>query len=589
VPSNNSSGVDVTVNEVADLTVSVGVSTTTPLGLTVNFAAFVENQGPGQAQDVAATVLIPYGYEVKLASSTDGTVSVSGGTITVTVPSIDAGNTVTINGTLQAQVVAPSTITASASSIIGDPNASNNSSSVTLTAVPDVIPNRSNDFSAALPPSDIIPLGFGTGSTDFFYDEASGAYVASIQPAANIYNGAGFISEGAASIPYSAVGADRFVRGKFSVYQSDVNGNVGFTSPDTTPELRLRLSNRFAVTKFLEVNSHVEGDTSGSVYAAELTPSGDPANPSIYRVDYDPIDVPYLTANPSEGIRYGFEAIKASNATEGILYLTDISLGTYSKYVTSGTAPVQTYLPEVDGPGGLGIDLPNAFLRSFTFQLDSGFNIINFDDPGNPEPVYTDGSFGITLDTRNVTSDTIAIITREIATPQNDIRARISENKLYKVRFNLSSTQNTANQASIRVRARTVKFGYAESLLLGGAWATGTDSTVGNAAIAQQSLPGVGTQNPDRRPGQTNGGWYSILLNSPLSRDIRADVAGTITDRFPLLANEPGFGSTADSFRDLKVGIDIIDTLSFGPNAAQEEGLVTLDAVEVYEYDQIPD
>jgi hypothetical protein len=130
-------------------------------------------------------------------------------------------------------------------------------------------------------------------------------------------------------------------------------------------------------------------------------------------------------------------------------------------------------------------------------------------------------------------------------------------------------------------------------LQIGGAWAIGTNPLVGNAAIANQSLPGIGTLNPDRRVGQTNGGWYNLIIHSPLNRSIRPEFAPAVplTTRMPLLTSQPGPGVNAGSFRDLRVGADLIDGLNIlqGPNAALEQGNVTIDAIEIREFNQVPD
>jgi hypothetical protein len=374
------------------------------------------------------------------------------------------------------------------------------------------------------------------------------------------------------------------------VFQQSTVLPPGTKDPSRIPAMRLRVANRFAVTSMLEVNSHVEGDPAIAPYAAEITPSADPANPSVYRVDLDPIDVPYLTSNPTEGIRYGFEALKNSPVTQGALFLTDVSLGTYSIYGTTNTVPViASYAPSGGGAGALALSAEGASLSTLTFQVDANGNPINVNIPGNPTPIHTEGAFGITLDTRHIPFNTIGVIAREIGAGALTARPRIEENRQYRFRANLSSIQNTTNQAEVRLRVRTLKFAYTQYLVLGGAWAIGTDPMSGNAAIANQSLPGIGTQNPDRRPGQTNGGWYNVIIHSPLNTSIRPDSAGPIAARMPLISSEPGFGANSASVRDLRFGIDLIDSISTGPNRALEQGLVTLDEIRVQQWTPVAD
>jgi hypothetical protein len=74
-----------------------------------------------------------------------------------------------------------------------------------------------------------------------------------------------------------------------------------------------------------------------------------------------------------------------------------------------------------------------------------------------------------------------------------------------------------------------------------------------------------------------------------MSLDIRADMTGTLEQRMPNLTAEPGPGVNAASRRDLKVGMDLLDTLSFGPNAPLEEGNFTVDRIEIRGYDLVAD
>src|SRR5690606_706459 len=88
-------------------------------------------------------------------------------------------------------------------------------------------------------------------------------------------------------------------------------------------------------------------------------------------------------------------------------------------------------------------------------------------------------------------------------------------------------------------------------------------------------------------PGEA-GGWYTLLVHSPLSRDIRSDQGGRLTPlstSMPRLSAAPGPGQNAASRRDLMFGIDLIDTLSYGTPGNAEQGAVTLDRIEVQKFD----
>ena len=74
-----------------------------------------------------------------------------------------------------------------------------------------------------------------------------------------------------------------------------------------------------------------------------------------------------------------------------------------------------------------------------------------------------------------------------------------------------------------------------------------------------------------------------------MSPDIRADMTGPLRARMPLITSQPGPGVNAASYRDLKVGADLLDTLSFGPNAPTEEGNFTIDRIEIRGHELLVD
>jgi hypothetical protein len=162
----------------------------------------------------------------------------------------------------------------------------------------------------------------------------------------------------------------------------------------------------------------------------------------------------------------------------------------------------------------------------------------------------------------------------------------VEENRIYAIRFHATSNLPSTNQAQIRFRARTAKFAWSQKLELGGAWAIGTNSAGGNAAIAQQALPGVGSLNPVQRTPGSNGGWYTMVMHSPLNREIRGDFPNRppLTTSMPNLATQDAPGqNNGRPRRDINLGIDILDSISFGgPNQALEQGQVLLDQVEIH-------
>lgn len=94
--------------------------------------------------------------------------------------------------------------------------------------------------------------------------------------------------------------------------------------------------------------------------------------------------------------------------------------------------------------------------------------------------------------------------------------------------------------------------------------------------------------NPEKI-GTENGGWYTVLVHSPLDPEIRPEIEGSLAEKMPNFMAQPGPGSPLPSLRDLKVGIDLLDTLSSSVNRDLEAGRFTVDRIEVFSFNKIPD
>ena len=192
-------------------------------------------------------------------------------------------------------------------------------------------------------------------------------------------------------------------------------------------------------------------------------------------------------------------------------------------------------------------------------------------------------SSGVTIDSAGVATDVVGIavfnFNPDRGTNAYPTRVRAEEGRQYKVRFHLTSTRPSNTQCQVRMRARSAKWAWTQKLELGGALAAG----LANNTIAQEALPGIGCQNPDRYTTDTAGGWYTLIMHTPLSADIRPDFAtGTpIETRMPALAAEPGPGVNSPSRRDILVGLDLLDSITGNENRPLEVGNFTLDRVEV--------
>lgn len=415
---------------------------------------------------------------------------------------------------------------------------------------------------------------------------------------------------------YSEVASDQFIRAKFHVYAT---GQADPNNQNQIPNLRIRILSRFAFSSQLEVLHHTDYDVGGTSFSRDLTPSRDPANPSIYRVDLDPPELPYLTGNTSEGLQRMFEvyATGGDPHANGTLALTESSIGSYAAPNTSSTDPsvlIKTYSTATDF-SRIYYDL-RQYSRGNLMLLGANINGNNsggtfggFSWTGVPwdeisATANPGGVPGVTLSTAG-TSDTI-LATAALDWPEGNaqdvdhtLRARVEENKQYIVRFHARAEGASSDNALLRFRVRTAKFNYTQRLEVGGAWnlssGAARDPDKPTHILARQYLPGTGGW----MDGNPSGAIYDVIVNTPLSRDIRPDVAGTIEQRMPHLAMEDGPGAgpatrAQASRRDLFPAVDIIDSLSgaywqTGSADPQEKGNVTVDRVEIRKYDLIAD
>lgn len=428
-------------------------------------------------------------------------------------------------------------------------------------------------------------LADNLSGTSADYDSTGSALRGTVTSGAG-YRIGGWISFGPASqIPYGAVGTGNFVRGKFYIYA----GGQATSAANEIPNLRLRLANRFAVTSLLQVLHHSSVDPEGANLAQDFRPSTIPTSPSLYRVDLDPVDVPILaTRGATEGILRAFEAYSNEPQDNGYIALAESTISTYPALAdsTSPAVLLKVYQPGISDPGDFASTITTAERFDYNFVPDTNA----------PMPTLASGPFGVTLDTTNIPSDRIGIAavdfpTGAVADSNFALRVRVEEGKQYKIRFHATSTQLSNRNSEIRFRARSIKWQWAHNLELGGAGA----ASVANNDIASQALPGVGCQNPES--SGENGGWYSLLFQSPMNKEIRSDFPpGTsLATSMPHISKQDppgvdtGLGNT-HSRRDIMFGVDVIDTFDKSSSAGYtESGNVTLDRIEVRAYSQVPD
>lgn len=431
------------------------------------------------------------------------------------------------------------------------------------------------------------------------FDPVRSSIVAHVTPDPVLVRRTGVYSDQSTVLPYSEIGPDRYVRAKFAIYRANqANPN----DPNQVPNFTIRAATRFAHSSLLEVFHHLVADKSANRALHETMPSADPERPSVYTVDFDPLDVPALVNTPGEGVMRAFEAYCIEPQENGEIALAESSIGTYpvSALPDLDTTDVlkKVYAPGLNDAGDLRSYAPGADQRSLVFiqSIFEGFPHLS-DTTDTSPPLYFEAGLnstthapGVTLDTSNIPPNRVGVATREFF-PGDDPTApnyvRIEPGRQYKIRWHLTSTRPANRQAMIRLRTRTLKWGWSHKTEIGGAYAAGPT----NNLIAQQSLPGVGTMNPDQRTPGENGGWYTTLFHVPLDPAIRPEFPSDapLAVRMPLLTSQPGPGENAYSLLDLKFGMDIIDTLSVGADNELEQGQVILDRIEVRSYPRVAD
>jgi len=427
---------------------------------------------------------------------------------------------------------------------------------------------------------------------------------------------------------YDSVGAGKFVRGKFYIYT-----NVSVLEPiNKVPNFRLRLTHESAVNAAVHYELAQTGTTdpgyepfyNAGPGAADaelkagywLRPADNALSPtpSLYRVDFDPVDVP---AAAGSAIGALMESYAVSDAANGTLYLTEVVLGTYN--ALSGGALVWEYnrndgLAEASNAGGPKVQSGGGFNHEANltpgYLQDLYFPNV---DQGGYFAIDNQGAAGVLASTAAVNNDVFGIGLLNFASASNTDKLRIEENKLYHTRFYATASvptdsddANVESQGALRFRFQTAAntVSYLLDMTTLAAGSLNSAATPNADGIASQALPGIGSQNPDTDvsldTAGEDGGWYSVVAASPMDWDgIRNDVEtvfDTNNDVFFFLNAEPGPGEADDSARDVTLGVDLIQapanltvsgvTVPFGrPNRAE----VRISAIEVYAYPSIDD
>ncbi|MBX7247331.1 MAG: M36 family metallopeptidase [Candidatus Sumerlaeaceae bacterium] len=325
------------------------------------------------------------------------------------------------------------------------------------------------------------------------------------------------------------------------------SGQADMNDQTQVPSLRLKLSTRAAQGNVAEYFFNTSPFNPGLAPAmAPNIPSSDPNNPTLYEVNFNPVDVPALLSPTPTTINGTIENYSLNPTEQGNLEIIQTSIDRYS-------AP----------PEGQGVLLRSFGPADFTQGTVTNANMGNPDpksDSPNPRPKATIDGLGITLDSTAVPNDAVSYVAYDFVPPSGTEPA-MQPGKQYRIRYHVSSNTPANNNPQMRLRARAIQFGYSNKFEIGSAAA----ASQANNLIAAQALPGIGTGNPDNNGIETNGGYYEQWIVPP-----------------PVLPSDPELKKIRFAF-DLLDGFPGVDSKQLGVS-----GRFTLDSFEVREFNKIP-
>lgn len=346
-------------------------------------------------------------------------------------------------------------------------------------------------------------------------------------------------------VPYVA-SLNQIYRFNTYVYRS---GQPDSLNQSQIPNMRMRTAIRFAQDNLLYLAfDPTRTDPASNAAMMALAPSSNPEQPTKYHVDFDPIDVPSLTSPTPQEVTGMVESYCMYPEEQGNLCITEASIQRFSAPDEAEGVVLRTYTGE---------DFWDGNVTALNY-----YNTNPASDTPDLRPTCTTDTLGIILDSTMVNSNhgNVSYVSSDFV-PKSGGEPYIQANKMYRIRWHLNSNTLADNNPQIRLRARTIKWSFTNMLEIGSPHGAGST----NNLIAAECQPGVGTKNWLHRQGETTGGYYDQYFDSPavLPEDV--------------------------SLRRLRFGIDLIDGSYMGaPLYSSVSGRVTLDSLEVREFNQIP-
>jgi len=342
------------------------------------------------------------------------------------------------------------------------------------------------------------------------------------------------------------------------------------------------------------------------LFANSLRPSGTAATPSIYKVDFDPIDVPAAAGTDIGAFIESYTAQDPANAT---LSLLEFAMATYDAKTDAEGTLIYEYnradgLADATSAGGVKQLGAGAFNHEANFEPGRRQDLyLPGIDAGPYASVTDNGTAGLVADTAAVNQDVFGIAILNVFSTAEADRLRVEANKLYRAKFYATSVVPTTDpvltneiQGNMRFRFQTASAAASYMLDLG--TLAGFSTTPQGDALAAQVLPGIGSQNPDQVPALNTvgeaGGWYNVIVASPLDPDAIREDQG---DDFGTFGAAPGPGAALPSGKDVSLGVDLIqipNTLNLGggvviPFGRANRAHIRVSAIEVYSYAPIDD
>jgi len=423
-------------------------------------------------------------------------------------------------------------------------------------------------------------------------------------------------------LKYGEVGATNWIRAKFHAFVQASDGSANVTDLHQAPSIRARISGPlFSIGMFTDINPHRNGDSITDNYAFDMSPTTSSANARVYRVDFDPPEYSWTTANSPNGTlalfgsyvdnpnKLGFarmfEAFARGGDTQeqGFLCLAESSIGIYPSQNAAMTN-LLTFNQAADWTTvSTGTTVPGAqFEGAVVEQAPGGIITTELGYHSTAAPSRGDGAADVTGtgSASGFSMSTIAVDSRSdpdgagkyatasvnwywgtAATGANTAtHVRAMPGTLYRARFTAGATVASSVQAMVRFRVQAINSSFNSRLEVGGA--------TGGTEFSWGLLPGTGSTFAT---GAGNSGVYDVIFATPF--DINpTDMAKTAPDSsggyFHHHIGELQPQGVADvsllSFwREISPGADIIDEYiaDAAKSATSDKGQMTISNIVI--------